>query len=148
MNPLTAAFATTKAAVAPYWLWIKIGIVVAIVSLFLWQRHRINSLKEDNELYRNAVAGYAQAQTVNLSTIDDLNARIDNFVESRRLEREAQTKAVADAEAAIKRINADLNSLNKELADVYARTPSARKWADTGVDASVADRLPGGSRSR
>lgn len=137
-----------KAAIAPYWTLIKIGIVVAIVALFLWQRHRISSLKEDNELLRHAVAGYAQAQTINLDTIDNLKLRIDGFVESRRLEREQMAAAVEGATKAVESINADLAKTNKELADVYSRTPSARKWADTGVDASVADRLPGGSRSR
>lgn len=135
MNPITAA-------IAPYTLWIKAGIAIAIAGTILFQCHRINTLEADAVLLHAATQGYAQAQTTNLDTIDQLRESLNDVIEVNRMD-EARAASAANA-AAIRNEETTkaLAAKDRELADVYARNANARAWGNTGVDAAVLARLP------
>ena len=117
---------------------------VALAILVAVQVARINNLRGANKLLRDAVAGYAQAQQINLDNIGDLKERIDRMVEERRLDAEAASRATAELARKEQAAQAALARKQEELDNVYARNPQARAWGNTGVDAAVLDRLPNG----
>lgn len=133
---------------APYMLYIKIGAVVLVVAVIGLQRHTIRSQRDDIALYKQATASYVSAQASQLTTITDLQTRINQDVESRRLEQARADGAIAEADAAAAAIAAKLATTTKELAHVYDTIPAAREWGAVGVPAAVADRLPVASASR
>lgn len=128
------------------WAGIALAVVIVLAGLML-QRSKIADLKDEVELHKAAVKGYEDAQIVNLDVIDDLRKRISDMVEANRLAREAALAAVDAADKAERETAAKLAATNKELARVYANVPSARAWANTGVDAAVLGSLPNRARS-
>jgi hypothetical protein len=135
MNPISEA-------VAPYALYVKLGLAVAIAGTLLFQCHRINTLEADAVLYKAATQGYAQAQQTNLDTIDVLRVQLADVVEANRMD-EARAAAAATRSSMRNEVTTKaLAAKEKELADVYAHNANARAWGNTGVDAAVLARLP------
>lgn len=134
--------------IKPYLPLVYIGAALIVGLVVVGHFKGDRKVKAERDAALAEVAAYAEAQTVNLSNIDNLKTRIDLMVEARRLETEAMDKAVADAAAAVESANTQLAAVTEELNDVYAKYPTARAWGNTGVDARVADRLPGGKARR
>lgn len=134
--------------IKPYLPLVYIGVALIVGLVVVGHFKGDRKVKAERDAALAEVAAYAEAQTVNLSNIDNLKTRIDLMVEARRLETEAMDKAVADAAAAVESANTQLAAVTEELNDVYAKYPTARAWGNTGVDARVADRLPGGKARR
>lgn len=134
--------------IKPYLPLVYAGIVLAVILAVGLHVRADNKVKAERDKLKLDIAAYQDAQTVNLSNIDNLKERIDAMVESRRLEANAMAEAVAASEAATAAANAKLAATTEELNNVYAKYPTARAWGNTGVDARVADRLPGGKARR
>lgn len=130
----------------PYLPLIYGGIVVLVVAGFAVQRLTINRLR-DQVASRNAeLKGFREAQRTNMLTIGKLQTTLSAVVEAMRADRERAIAAVTAAEKRAVSINNELELTREELQRVYAKSPSARKWGDTGVDADVAGSLPGRRR--
>lgn len=85
---------------------------------------------------------YQQAQAANGRMIDDLRSQLAEVVDKQKADLDAADKA-ADEMAALKaEAERKLAAKESELEALYARSPSARTWARTGVDRDVVDRLP------
>lgn len=128
--------------IRPYLPLLYAGTVAVLLGL-LWLQGRSNAnlrerLREKNE----ALQGFRDAQSTNLDTIGQLQASLTSLLEALRIERDRAVAAATDAQRAIDRVNAAHESTKRELANVYARSSSARAWGAVGVDRDVADRLP------
>lgn len=133
--------------IRPYLPLVYGGIVVLVVAAFAVQHWRIGNLRARLDEKNTALKGYADAQSTNLATIAELQARFTALVDTMRLERDAAIRAQADAQRKVDAINEKYESTKRELDDVYAKSRTAREWGAVGIDADVADRLPGGDRT-
>lgn len=120
--------------------WIKLIGVAAVALLVVLQYSVIKSQRAKLRECESSVVLYASANASNVKAIADLKAA--NEIWSRR------GVDVQKSEAALRTVFAELESLRADAANrtveretIYVRDPSARKWADTGVPADIADSL-------
>lgn len=114
---------------------ISLAGVLVLGALYKLQGARLDSC--------TAKAGsYQAAQDANGRTIDGLRARLAKIASDQEADRRRGQQALKDLAAEKDQIAKSLAATKEELADVYARSPSARAWSVTGVDRDVLDRLP------
>lgn len=138
MNPI-------RAYLEPYMLAIKCALAAALFAFVWWQHYRIGTLKSDLTLANAAVQGYQHAQQTNLSTITDLQHRLQAMADGIKADQDAARAEADQAEAHAAAAEKELEHTRGELKNVYARSANARAWGNAGVDADVAARLPGGA---
>lgn len=139
---MSAVIAGAKLAAEPYIIYAKLALLLAVAGTIGYQHWRIGDLEADAVLYKAATAGYADAQKVNLATVDQLQTALNDVVAINRMD-EARASAAAVASSQRQQaIETKLATTTKELADVYAHNANARAWGNTGVDSAVLARMP------
>lgn len=121
-------------------------VFLALLGYIVVQRQQIGVLKTSNQSCLTDRANFAATQTGNLQTIESLRHDAQVQAESRRIEREATAKALADADVTAAKFDAQYKIVESQLETLYARDAHASAWGNGGVDAGVADKLPGGKR--
>lgn len=117
-------------------------LAIAGAAAVAW---RIDSLKDRVAVLEAQAETWRQAQDTNMNTIAVLKAANKRIIDAQRADKAEGERAVAAAAARQKTIEQERDRALGELERVYAKSPQARAWAATGVDADVARRLPGGT---
>ena len=110
------------------------------------QSYRLQSLRADSMACQADRSNFAATQTGNLNKIEELSHRLAVLAKAREIEARAAANAVADADRIARAADARRDDLEAQMAELYARDAVAQAWGDTGVDASVAAKLPGAGR--
>jgi hypothetical protein len=123
-------------------------LAIALIALIFGgvQSYRLKSEQAKGIACESDRSNFAATQTGNLLTIEGLRHDAQVQAESRRIEREATAKALADADVTAAKFTEQYNRVSSELETLYARDAHASAWGNGGVDAGVADKLPGGKR--
>lgn len=118
------------------------GLALILLIAFAWGRDELSNEREASATCQVDRANFAATQQNNLDVIADLTHRSAVLAEARKVEKAATGKALRAMDKEAAQADARNAELTGQLARLYAKDGGARAWAETGVDAGVAARLP------
>lgn len=113
------------------------AVLLLVAGVQTWRAHHY---AEKSDLLTAAAKSYADAQATNMATIATQARRLRDWQRA-CTPGKPQDDALAALRTELAQAKADLakSKANREV--IYARDPSARRWADAGLPSAVADQL-------
>jgi hypothetical protein len=142
-TPVGAIVSVIGGVRATAWAALALALLIATGV----QSCRLDSAQDASSDARAKIAVWQQADTNNRLAIKRLSDANAMWAAKHAADEKAGKDAADRLQARVGQLAAQNTNLRKQLENIYAKDPNARRWANTGIPAAVADRLLDGSVS-